>query len=104
MIKIKLFCAAGFSTGMLVDKMIEAAKGKGIEVDIQACSQHELGKCLENLDVALLGPQVGYTLPKSKKICDEKCVPIGVIPMTDYGTMNGEKVLNFALDLIEESK
>jgi PTS system cellobiose-specific IIB component len=102
MIKIRLFCALGFSTSVLVDKMKVAAKQRGIEVDIEACSQSSLAKCLDGLDVALLGPQVGYTLPKSKEICDEKCVPIAVIPMADYGMLNGDKVLDLALSLIEK--
>ncbi|NTW71361.1 MAG: PTS sugar transporter subunit IIB [Eubacteriaceae bacterium] len=102
MIKIRLFCAAGFSTSALVDKMLKAAQVKGIDVDIEACSQSQLAKSLDGVDVALLGPQVGYTMPKSKQICDERCVPIAIIPMTDYGTMNGEKVLDLAISLIKK--
>ena len=30
-----------------------------------------------NLDVALLGPQVAYTLDKSAAICEENHIPIG---------------------------
>ena len=48
--KIGLFCAAGFSTGMLVNNMK---------------------------------------------------VPIAVIPMADYGMLDGKKVLNLALELID---
>ncbi|SJZ86536.1 PTS system, cellobiose-specific IIB component [Pilibacter termitis] len=101
MIKIRLFCAAGFSTGMLVNNMRAAATKKGIEVDIQADSQAKIAQLVEGIDVALLGPQVSYTLDKSKKVCDEKNVPIAVIPMSDYGTLNGEKVLDLALNLMQ---
>lgn len=99
MVKIRLFCAAGFSTGMIVDKMRKAAEARGIEADIEACAQGEMERACEGIDVALLGPQVAYTLPKSKEICAAKGVPIDVIPMADYGTMNGEKILDFALNL-----
>lgn len=99
MIKIRLFCAAGMSTSVLVDKMIIAAKGRGIEVDIEAYPESQIAKSLENVDVALLGPQVAYKLPKIKVICQGKGVPVEVIPMIDYGLMNGEKVLDFALKL-----
>lgn len=104
MVRIRLFCAAGFSTAMLVKKMNEAAALENMEVDIQAFSQGKLADHTKDADVALLGPQVAYTLPKSKEICDKKCVPIGVIPMADYGTLNGKAVLDFALNLIEEHK
>ncbi|MCM8710003.1 PTS sugar transporter subunit IIB [Clostridium sp. SYSU_GA19001] len=102
MIKIRLFCAAGMSTSVLVNKMKKAAEAKGIEVDIEAFSENTMAKNLDGVDVALLGPQVGYTLPKAKKICGEKGVPVDVIPMVDYGMMNGEKVLALALKLAEK--
>jgi len=72
MITIRLFCAAGMSTSLLVNKMKAAAKGKGIEVDIEAFPEGQMDKHLDNVNVALLGPQVGYTLGKEKKICDAK--------------------------------
>ena len=58
-----------------------------------------MDKHLDNVNVALLGPQVGYTLSKAKKICEPKGIPVDVIPMVDYGMMNGAKVLDFALKL-----
>ena len=99
MVTIRLFCAAGMSTSLLVNKMKAAAKGKGIEVDIEAFPEGQMDKHLDNVNIALLGPQVGYTLGKAKKICDAKGIPVDVIPMVDYGMMNGEKVLEFALKL-----
>lgn len=102
MIKIRLFCAAGFSTGMLVNNMKMAAEKRKVAVDIEACSQGRLAECVQGIDVALLGPQVSYTLDKSKKICDEINVPIAVIPMADYGMLNGESVLDLALGLVAE--
>jgi len=99
MITIRLFCAAGMSTSLLVSKMKDAAKAKGIEVDIEAFPESKMDNHLENVNVALLGPQVGYTIAKAKKICEPKGIPVDVIPMIDYGMMNGAKVLDFALKL-----
>lgn len=104
MIKIKLFCAAGFSTGMLVKKMELAAEERGLEIEIKAHPQGKIEDNIGDADVVLLGPQVAYTLSKSKEICDKKSVPIDVIPMADYGVLNGKNVLNFALKLIEDYK
>ena len=61
-----------------------------------------MDKHLDSMDVALLGPQVGYTLGKAKKLCDPKGIPVEVIPMVDYGMMNGAKVLDLALNLINK--
>ena len=99
MLTIRLFCAAGMSTSLLVNKMKDSAKAKGIEVDIEAFPEGQMDKHLDNVDVVLLGPQVGYTLPKAKKTCEPKGIPVDVIPMVDYGMMNGAKVLDFALKL-----
>lgn len=104
MVTIKLFCAAGMSTSMLVARMKKAAEAKGVEANIEAFPEGQMAKHLDGLDVALLGPQVGYTLPNSKKICEPAGVPVAVIPTADYGMMNGDKVLEFALKLIEDNK
>lgn len=99
MIRIKLFCASGMSTSVLVSKMREAAKAKGVECEINAYPESQIDQHLDSMDVALLGPQVGYTLGKVKEKCDPAGVPVQVIPMVDYGMMNGTKVLDLALSL-----
>jgi len=99
MIRIKLFCASGMSTSVLVNKMKEAAKVKGVEAEIVAFPESQMDRHLDSMDVALLGPQVGYTLGKAKGLCEPKGIPVEVIPMVDYGMMNGAKVLDLALKL-----
>ncbi|MHC1682663.1 MAG: PTS sugar transporter subunit IIB [Clostridiaceae bacterium] len=84
--------------------MRKAAEEKGIEAHIEAFPEGQLSKHLEGLGAAQLGPQVGYALPKAKAVCQPKGVPVAVIPTVDYGMMNGEKVLDFALKLIESNK
>ena len=97
--KIKLFCSAGMSTSMLVTKMQEAAKKRGLECEIAAYPESTLATHVDDCDVALLGPQVRFMLDKAREICVPASVPVEVIPMTDYGMMNGEKVLDLALSL-----
>lgn len=99
MIKIRLFCAAGMSTSLLVNKMKETAKAMNIEADIAAAGETKMLEETDGIDVALLGPQIRFKLAEAKKICEPKGVPVDVIPMVDYGTMNGKKVLEFALKL-----
>ena len=98
---IALFCSAGMSTSMLVSKMRKYAECEGIEVAIEAYPEAEMSKRIDGIDVALIGPQIAYILPKVKKICNEKGIPVEVIPSVDYGMMNGEKVLKFAMQLME---
>lgn len=44
MIKVRLFCAAGFSTGMLVNNIKAAAEKRGVALDIEACAQNAIEK------------------------------------------------------------
>ncbi len=99
MLKIRLFCANGMSTSLLVKKMEDAANAKGKEVDIKAYPILDMERLIGEADVALLGPQVGYQLSKAKEICGGKGVPVDVIPMADYGMCNGMNVLKFAFQL-----
>jgi PTS system cellobiose-specific IIB component len=96
---INLFCAAGMSTSVLVKKMQEAAKEKGKDAQIAAYPFSEMDQHLDETDVALLGPQVGFNLGKAKEMCDPRGIPVDVIPSADYGMCNGMNVLKFAYKL-----
>ena len=98
---ILLVCNAGMSTSMLVQKMQTAAKEQGLEVGIEAKSVTEAAKVIDNVDVLLLGPQVGYQKGEMETLAAGR-ISVEVIDMRDYGTMNGKKVLAHALELIGE--
>ena len=97
--KILLVCSAGMSTSLLVTKMEAAAKDKGIEVSIEAVAEADAKNKIDDVDVLLLGPQVRFLLSKFKKEAPAN-LPIEVIDTVAYGTMNGAKVLDRALELI----
>ncbi|EOK9338615.1 PTS sugar transporter subunit IIB [Escherichia coli] len=94
--KILLVCAAGMSTSMLVKRMIDHANAISLEVNISALAIAEAkGKIKNNeVDVVLLGPQVRFQKPEIEAVA--------VIEMKDYGTMNGQAVLEFAMKLLQE--
>ena len=97
---ILLVCAAGMSTSLLVNKMKEAAKTLGVEVNINALPVVECEKVIETVDVILLGPQVRFQKVQVEKIANGR-VPVEVIDMRMYGLMNGKAVLERALELIK---
>lgn len=99
---IMLVCSAGMSTSLLVNKMKKAAEEKSYECDIFAVSNSEADGTLERkeIDVLLLGPQVRFLLKEFENKLKEKNIPVEVINMSDYGMMNGEKVLNRAIELL----
>ncbi len=99
MVKILLACSAGMSTSMMVSKMKEHARSKGIEAEIWAVSDAEVEENLPKADILMLGPQVRFLESRMKSIAGDK--PVAIIDMMAYGTMNGQKVLDQALDLID---
>ena len=100
--KILLCCSAGMSTSLMVNKMQKTAADKGIEVEIWAEPMDKASSEVPKADVVLLGSQIKFALPEIKKLTDQAGNKIGVIDMMDYGMMNGEKVLNMALELLEK--
>lgn len=98
--KILLVCAAGMSTSLLVTKMEEAAKVKDLEVEIFALPISECSTVADQVDMVLLGPQVRFQKAQVDKIINGR-VPVEVIEMRAYGTMNGEEVLAQALKHFE---
>lgn len=105
MLKIRLFCAGGMSTSLLVRKMEAAAAEEGVEVDIIAHGVGSIERQIdETVDAVLLGPQIGYQKASVQKVCDKFGVPMEVIPMTDYGMVNDKSVFALAKKLAVSKK
>lgn len=101
---IMLVCAAGMSTSLLVTKMEKAAQEKGIDCEIFAVAASEADQKLgsKTIDALLLGPQVRFMEKQFKEKAAPLNIPVELINMTDYGMMNGEKVLTQALNMTTE--
>lgn len=99
--KITLLCQLGMSTSLLVEKMKTAAEHKKLDIVIEANSVDEIDNQLQESDVILLGPQIRYQKNELSKKAIAANVPIDVIDMKAYGTLNGEQVVNQALKLIQ---
>lgn len=102
--KILLVCSAGMSTSMLAQKMEKCANSNNMDVKIEAVSDSSFSKLIDDYDVALLAPQIRYNKERLEVVAKEKGVPMGVIDTVDYGTMNGERVLKFAFDIVSANK
>lgn len=96
---IVLVCAGGFSTSFLVIKMEKSAKAKGIEVLIQAVAEQKFSTVENETDIVLLGPQVSYLIEDFKTKYEPKGIKVGLINGVDYGMMNGDNVLTYALNM-----
>ncbi len=94
-----LMCNAGMSTSVLVRKMERVAEERELEITIWAISETDFEKNWRQADVILLGPQVSYMKDKVTDVVNGT-IPVTVIDVVDYGRMNGEKVLDVALNLL----
>ena len=101
--QIMLVCAAGMSTSLMVNKMQKAAEERGLAATIFAVPVSEAEDYLseKKVDVLLLGPQVRSLLEDLQEKLASKGIPVDVIPMTDYGMMKGDKVLDLAESLMK---
>ena len=100
--KIYLFCEAGMSTSIMVNKMMEVVKKHQMPLEIHAFPAiHAEEKVEQEKPVAiLLGPQVRHIQRKVSKIVGD-AAPIAVIDAVAYGRCDGAAVLKQAEALVE---
>ena len=101
MLNIVLLCAYGASTGMLCDKIIDAAKNMNIDCSVNAYSYDDADKVVPLADIVLLGPQMRMKLRECQAKFGNQGIPFMVIDIKDYGRMNGANVLKAALAELE---
>jgi PTS system cellobiose-specific IIB component len=97
--KIVMFCAGGLSSSLLMTKMRDAAKLRNLECTIEAYGARSFQR-LVGADVLLIAPQVKYL---HKTYAKEVKIPYAFIDMKSYGNMNGEAVLDLALDTLNNA-
>jgi PTS system cellobiose-specific IIB component len=83
--------------------MEKAAKEDNIDVEIFAMSEGEATKHYDSVQLVLLGPQVRYLKNKLQKELKDKDLVVEVIDSINYGTMNGKKVLDNAMNILGEA-
>lgn len=102
MIKIVLLCQYGASTGMLTQRIRQAAVDNGVEAEVNAYSYSDVAKYIDEADVMMLGPQIRFMKGEFEEKFADKNTPFVVIDTADYGRMNGEGVLNAALNAVKK--
>jgi Phosphotransferase system cellobiose-specific component IIB len=104
MINILLVCAGGMSSSILAVKMREAAKERQLDISIDAFSEFQIQKHLENIDVVLVGPQIRFKIKQIENVCRGRKIPVAIMDMLDYGRMRADNLIDQALDLVQKNK
>ncbi len=98
--KVLFVCSAGMSTSLLVQKTLDAAKARGVELDIQAMSEAEAKNHYDSCNAILIGPQVRFLSSSINKAVAGKNIKVDVINTISYGRMDGNAVLDQILTMI----
>ncbi|MFV0560985.1 MAG: PTS sugar transporter subunit IIB [Enterococcus sp.] len=104
--QIYLFCDAGMSTSIMVNKMMNVVEEYNMPVQITAFPVARAQEVVEKEKpiAILLGPQVRFLLDKIKEQFAPQGIPVAVIEPEIYGVMDGEKAMKKALQLIKQNK
>lgn len=102
---ILLCCAAGMSSSMLVQKMREEVRSRGLEdIKIGACAKNQLYRYLDEADVLLLAPQLSFLSNEINKMSGEHAVKVYNISPENYGNLDASAILDQVLISKAESK
>ena len=102
MIKILLACGIGASTGFMAANMRKAAKAKNLDVTIHAVSKSQVSEYADKIDVLLLGPHFSAEVPEYQQMLKRHNVKVTSIDPDDYAALDGESILESALDFYNE--
>lgn len=99
--KLLICCLFGNTANSLAKKMQHAADARGIKLLVSAVGLDNFASVAPAFDAFLVAPHVQYKLDELIKEIGEG-LPITVIESYPYASLDGEKVLMFALEHMPE--
>ena len=102
MIRILLACGIGASTGFMAANMRKAAKAQKLEVTVHAVSKSQVSEYADKIDVLLLGPHFSAEVPEYTEMLKEHKVKVASIDPDLYASLDGEGILDDAIELFNE--
>lgn len=100
--KILLMCANGLSTGVLMNKMINWGKKKGVDLEVKAIPVDDCAAVYKEYDCLLIGPQMSYKLKEVQKIAPDR--PVDTIKPQDYALGNVDNIMKRVNELVNGGK
>lgn len=95
--KILVCCNTGVTTSMLVNKMRQTVKDRGMDFEIEAYPLATAVDHLADADVVLLAPQVGFAQSDFENVTK---APVAVIDPEDYARADTSMILATAKSLM----
>lgn len=85
--------------------ILQAAKERRVVIEVFTASANEADHLIihdEDIDLLLLAPQIRFLKGQFEEKFAHLGIPIRTINMQDFGTVNRAKILNHALDQIDQ--
>ncbi|CAM3621441.1 PTS sugar transporter subunit IIB [Erysipelothrix urinaevulpis] len=101
--KILLLCSVGMSTSLIVSKMKKSLQEDEQDWVIEAWPVDSFDDIGPSYDVVLLGPQMSYKKDELTEKANGFGIPLQIIDPFLYGIADGEKILEMAKEMKEES-
>ena len=99
--KIILICNIGMSSGLLGEKLKEAATKSGIEADVEAIPMNEIEELdLSGVDCVLISPQVRYMKNDVEKMANGSCAVL-VMDSVEFGLMQADKIMDRIIEAVK---
>ncbi|MBG0784567.1 MAG: hypothetical protein H0S79_05655 [Anaerolineaceae bacterium] len=92
MYKVILVCQSGMSSSFIVKAIKKAFDAHNEEIEIHAHAAMELVDFIGEVDTVLIAPNVLYMMSDIESTCQEHHITPIVIPVQQYGQMDGEAI------------
>lgn len=102
-IRILLACGIGASSGFMAASMRKTAKEQGLNCTVHAVSKSEVMDYAKEIDVLLLGPHFAAEVPEYQEKLKAYGVAVDSIDPDYYSSLDGEGILEDAIDLFEDT-
>ncbi len=95
-----LVCGGGASSSFVAQNVQRAAAKRGLDITVDAIGETELEDYVEGRAIVLIGPHLKYLEADLAETIGHYGVPYRFIEEQHYAKMNGEAILDQALELI----
>lgn len=99
---ILLVCNLGMSSGLMGEKLKEAAKALGVEAEVNAVPMGEIEEeSVQGIDCVLISPQVRFMKRDVEDMVEEGTAVL-VMDTVEFGLMQADKIMAHVLEAVKK--
>ena len=98
--KLVLCCGGGFSSSLLSERVQEEVERRSLDIEVEWRSLSQLENDPVEADCVLIAPQVSPSIDRVRE--NARDVPVALMGMREYGSMDAAAIVDRALVLIAE--